>query len=83
MIMEDSAFELHPWAPFIDKNTEILIMGTFPPPRARWSMDFYYPNRSNDFWRIMGLIFLGDQSSLLIPGTKDFDVEKIKKLMSE
>ncbi len=23
-------------------------------------MEFYYPNKTNDFWRIMGLIFYGD-----------------------
>lgn len=36
------------------------MLGSFPPPRARWSMDFYYPNAQNDMWRIMGMLFYGD-----------------------
>lgn len=45
--------ETHPWPPFIPPHAKILIMGTFPPAPNRWSMDFYYPNCQNDFWRIM------------------------------
>ncbi|GHV01030.1 DNA glycosylase [Bacteroidia bacterium] len=35
------------------------MLGSFPPPRARWSMEFFYPNLQNDMWRIMGLLFFG------------------------
>ena len=75
--------ETHPWAPFIPDNARILIMGTFPPQPKRWSMDFYYPNRTNDFWPMMSLIFLGRRDGLNIPGTKDFDLPAIKRLMGE
>lgn len=81
--MEDILIESHPWEPFIPDNARILIMGTFPPQSKRWNMDFYYPNRTNDFWKIMGLIFLGDKDALLIPGKKDYDLDAIIRLMSE
>lgn len=75
--------ETHPWEPFIPDGAKILIMGTFPPGEHRWSMDFYYPNPTNDFWRIMGLIFLGSPEALYMPGTRRFDEEAIRRLMSE
>ena len=52
--------EQHPLEPFLPANGRILFLGSFPPPRARWSMEFFYPNWINDFWRIQGLIHLGD-----------------------
>ena len=36
--------ELHPLGFFLPENTRLLMLGSFPPPKARWSMDFYYPN---------------------------------------
>lgn len=75
--------EVHPFEPYLPEGAKVLIMGTFPPQRKRWSMDFYYPNRTNDFWYMMGLIFYGDRTALLKPGTKDFDLDKIKRLLDE
>ena len=46
-------------------------------------MDFYYPNRSNDFWYMMGLIFFGDRSALLNNDSKTFNLPKIKELLIE
>ena len=62
--MVDSNTETHPWEPFIPPGAKILIMGTFPPGKHRWSMDFYYPNKTNDFWFMMGLIFFDDKYAL-------------------
>lgn len=75
--------EHHPWPPFIPVGAKVLIMGTFPPGNHRWSMDFYYPNRTNDFWKICGLIFLGDPEALYDKTAKRFDVVAIKELMAE
>lgn len=75
--------ETHPWPPFIPEGARILIMGTFPPQPKRWSMDFYYPNRTNDFWPMMGLIFLGDRYALCNPDKKSFDVNAIMRLLCE
>lgn len=46
-------------------------------------MNFYYPNRTNDFWRIMGLLFLGNPLGLYDAGSKNFDQEAIRSLMTE
>lgn len=75
--------ETHPWQPYIPQNSKVLIMGTFPPQAKRWAMDFYYPNPTNDFWPMMGLIFCGNRNALYVPGTKTFDLEKIKQLLNE
>ena len=40
--------EIHPLAPFLPPNARLLLLGSFPPPRKRWSMDFFYPNYTND-----------------------------------
>lgn len=80
---DDLPLERHPWPPFIPEGAKVLIMGTFPPGNHRWSMEFYYPNRTNDFWKICGLIFLNDPEALYLPDEKRFDVEAIKKLMTE
>mgnify|MGYP001188992102 CR=1 FL=1 len=49
--------ETHPFAPFLPEKAKILILGSFPPKKERWSMDFFYPNFNNDMWRIFGLVF--------------------------
>lgn len=80
---EYSELESHPWEPFIPENAKVLIMGTFPPGAHRWSMDFYYPNRTNDFWYMIGLIFCGDRNALLIPNEKQFNLPAIKELLTD
>ncbi|MDE7181039.1 MAG: uracil-DNA glycosylase family protein [Muribaculaceae bacterium] len=82
VVAERYEVETHPFEPYIPEGAKVLIMGTFPPQPKRWSMDFYYPNRTNDFWYMMGLIFYGDRNALLQPGTKNFDLEKIKSLLN-
>lgn len=69
--------EDHPLKPFLPSNAAILFLGSFPPPRARWSMDFYYPNFINDFWRIMGFIHFGDAGHFIVAGEKRFDREAV------
>lgn len=75
--------ETHPWNPFVPDGARVLIMGTFPPQAKRWSMDFYYPNRTNDFWYMMGVIFFGHREALLMPDGKRFNLEAIKRLLTE
>lgn len=83
METEDIQIESHPWEPFVPDGAKVLIMGTFPPGAHRWSMDFYYPNRTNDFWYMMGLIFFGDRYALYRPESKTFDLDAIKRLLTE
>ncbi|MBQ9558835.1 MAG: uracil-DNA glycosylase family protein [Bacteroidaceae bacterium] len=70
-------FEDHPLQPFLPAEGRVLFLGSFPPPRARWSMDFFYPNFINDFWRIMGLLHFSDAQHFVVPGEKRFDRERI------
>jgi len=74
--------ETHPWEPWMPVNAKVLFMGTFPPGAHRWSMEFYYPNPINDFWRIIGLIFSDNKNMLYDETQKCFDLDKIKKLTS-
>lgn len=75
--------EEHPFAPYLPANARVLLMGSFPPQPKRWSMDFYYPNRTNDFWPMMGLIFCGDRRALYSENGRDFDLKLIKQLLDE
>ena len=63
--------ERHPLQPFLPKEARLLMLGSFPPPKERWSMDFFYPNPQNDMWRIMGLVFFGDKLHFVEQGQKD------------
>lgn len=75
--------EHHPLKPFIPAGARILMLGSFPPPANRWSMNFFYPNFINDMWRIFGLIFNGDKLSLTdVPG-KTFRLQQIVNLLTE
>lgn len=73
--------ERHPWLPFTPHNAKILILGTFPPKPNRWSMEFYYPNRINDFWRIMGLIFHNDKNYFYDESSKSFRLNDITSFL--
>ena len=59
--------EYHPLAPFLPAGARVLMLGSFPPPRERWCMDFFYPNPQNDMWRIMGQVFFGDKTHFEVP----------------
>lgn len=69
--------ERHPLEPFLPQNARILMLGSFPPPKARWSMEFFYPNWINDMWRLMGYIFYGDKGRFEVKGEKRFDKEAV------
>lgn len=74
--------EQHPLGFFLPENTQLLMLGSFPPPRTRWSMDFYYPNIQNDMWRILGLVFYQDKDYFL-KTQKAFCEEKAKAFCRE
>ena len=59
--MTEPIVEKHPLKPFLPPNARVLFLGSFPPPKSRWCMDFFYPNPQNDMWRIMGLVFFDDK----------------------
>ena len=69
--------ESHPLQPFLPEGARLLMLGSFPPKRERWSMDFFYPNWINDMWRIWGYIFFADKHYFEVKGEKRFDRERI------
>ena len=79
---EQIAIERHPWPPFIPAGARYLFLGTFPPQEHRWSMPFFYPNRTNDFWRIMSLIFLDNRDALWDAEQGRFNLDAIKSLLN-
>lgn len=75
--------ETHPFEPFVPAGAKVLVMGTFPPQPKRWAMEFYYPNRTNDFWKVMGLLFRDDRFAFYNPHTKEYDIAAITDLLDE
>ena len=75
--------EYHPLRPFLPENAEVLFLGSFPPQRKRWCMDFYYPNFINDHWRIEGQIFFGDKNHFVDVEAKRFKIDDIVAFCQE
>ena len=47
--------QTHPFKPIFDKNSKILILGSFPSVISR-KFGFYYANPQNRFWRVLAQI---------------------------
>ena len=75
--------ERHPFEPFLPEGTKVLMLGSFPPQKKRWSMEFYYPNFINDFWRIIGILFFGDRDKFVDIPAKKFKLKEIKEFCAE
>lgn len=75
--------EYHPLLPFLPSNTKVLFLGSFPPQRKRWCMDFFYPNFINDHWRIEGLLFFGDKNHFVDLVSKSFRLKAIVDFLNE
>lgn len=69
--------EQHPLMPFLPANGRVLMLGSFPPKRERWSMEFFYPNLQNDMWRIVGHIFFDNKHHFEARGERRFDRDKV------
>ena len=80
--MKETVAEKHPLGFFLPENTQLLMLGSFPPPQQRWSMNFYYPNIQNDMWRILGLLFYVDKDFFL-EAPRKFSEEKCKAFCRE
>ena len=65
--------QTHPFKPIFDKNSKILILGSFPSVISR-KFGFYYTNPQNRFWRVLTGIL-----NAAVPESID---EKIKFLLS-
>ena len=76
MAKQNESVEKHPLKPFLPEGARILMLGSFPPKRERWSMDFFYPNWINDMWRIWGLVFFDDKEHFV---AEESDGTKVKR----
>ena len=75
--------EYHPLKPFLPKEAKILFLGSFPPQRKRWCIDFFYPNWINDHWRIQGQVFFGDKNHFVCEKEKRFKLDEIVRHCEE
>lgn len=75
--------ERHPLKPFTPQHARLIMLGSFPPARSRWSMDFFYPNFQNDMWRIYGLCFFGDKDYFVDAERKAFRKEQLVEFLTE
>ena len=63
----------HPFKPIFNKNSKILILGSFPSVISR-KFGFYYANPQNRFWRVL--------AGILNAPLQESTDEKIKFLLS-
>lgn len=83
ILRSTSSIEYHPLLPFLPESTKILFLGSFPPQRKRWCMDFFYPNFTNDHWRIMGQIFFDDKNYFVYSVEKKFKLDSIVDFLQD
>ena len=81
--MSDIPVERHPLKPFLPPNARLLMLGSFPPPRKRWCMEFFYPNRINMMWEIFSEVFFNDSQRLVDAPNKTFRQADIEALLTE
>lgn len=75
--------EKHPLSPFLPINAKLLMLGSFPPKKERWSIDFFYPNLQNDMWRIMGYLFFNDKQYFVDTINKRFKHDEIVEFCTQ
>ena len=46
----------HPFPPLFDKDSRVLILGSFPSVKSR-EMKFFYGHPQNRFWKVIAGIF--------------------------
>lgn len=75
--------ETHPFEPWLPKTAKLLMLGTFPPASKRWCMPWYYPNFTNDMWRIFGIIFFGDKFHFVDEENKTYKIDLLKPFLEK
>ncbi len=63
----------HPFLPLYDKDSELLILGSFPSVISRQE-NFYYANKQNRFWKVLAAVLEKD-----LPET----IDDKKRLLTE
>lgn len=79
-------FHYHPYEPFLNKDTKIIIVGTLPPPRfctkeyKKEDVLFCYGSQDNLLWRVLDKIF---NLNLLFDNSKEAVTQRKKFLVSQ
>jgi len=71
--------EKHPLHPFLPEGARLIMLGSFPPKREKWSMEFFYPNWINDMWRIFGHIFFNDKEHFVATDSSGMKIKRFDK----
>ena len=51
---------VHPIDPVYDKDSKILILGSFPSVKSR-EEGFFYGHKQNRFWKVISAVFREDE----------------------
>ena len=60
----------HPFPPLYDKNSKVLILGSFPSVKSREQM-FFYGHPQNRFWKVISAV-MGTDIPVTIEEKSDF-----------
>ena len=52
--------QLHPISPLYNKDSQVLILGSFPSVKSR-EQAFFYGHPQNRFWRVIAEVFESPQ----------------------
>ena len=69
---DKQSVQQHPFPPLYDKDSKVLILGSFPSVKSR-EMKFFYGHPQNRFWRVV---------FELTGETETSDYEEKKKILS-
>lgn len=61
---------IHPILPVFDKNSKVLILGSFPSVKSR-EQGFFYGHPQNRFWKVLSGVF-NDTLPITIEQKRDF-----------
>ena len=75
--------ETHPFEPWLPSNAKLLLLGTFPPAPKRWCMEWYYPNYTNDMWRIFGYVFFEDKKYFVDEANKTYKLDLLRTFLKD
>lgn len=60
----------HPFPPLYDKNSKVLILGSFPSVKSREQM-FFYGHPQNRFWKVVSTV-IGTETPVTIEEKRNF-----------
>ena len=75
--------ETHPFEPWLPSYAKLLLLGTFPPAPKRWCMEWYYPNYTNDMWRIFGYVFFEDKKYFVDEANKTYKLDLLRAFLKD